>query len=377
MSGLRGWLARRTASPVPESGHVSPGRASTPDLASRRAFLARHVLIHTHVPKTAGATLASGLAAIVGGVNTMDLRLKRSIPLDRLSEEDLGGLSLVSGHFPYGLHARFPDRTPLYVAAVREPADRSVSDYRFLATHADYPGHEEAASQDFETWESLHRERRPNEQSRMLLGERPGSSVEADEAITHADEAYFLIIPQPEMTRAVRSLRAAFGVAWAPVASTNVSVGHEVVLDSPTREAIRHANDVDTALYEHVLATFDTRLAGACDYIAEHCLEALPDGRRHRRGRAGGIGAPPPPPSPSFPRLRDAPCGVPGGPWGRTTRCRRVLKRHCPGCLGPGSVEPRHTVTGGSPGPQSTRTPLPMRFSMRDWTTSKKALSAQ
>ena len=273
---LRRWLTRRTAPPAPVPSHVSPGRARTPDLASRRRFLAGHVLIHTHVPKTAGATLASGLAAIVGGVSTMDLRLKRSIPLDRLADDDLAALSLVTGHFAYGMHARFPGRTPLYFAAVREPADRAVSSYRFLATHTGHPGHEEAASHDFETWESLHRERRPDEQSRMLLGERQGSRVDADEAIAHADKAYFLVIPQPEMTRAIKSLRAAFGVAWARVASTNVSVGHEVVLDTPTREAIRHANHADTALYEHVLATFDVRLARACDYVAEHCLEALP-----------------------------------------------------------------------------------------------------
>lgn len=234
------------------------------------------MLIHTHVPKTAGATLASGLAAIVGGVNTMDLRLKRSIPLDRVADEDLGALALVTGHFAYGLHTRFPDRTPLYFAAVREPAERAVSSYRFLASHAGHPGHQEAASHDFETWESLHRERRPNEQSRMLLGERPDSRVGADETISHAEKAYFLVIPQPEMTRAIKSLRAAFGVAWARVANTNVSVGHEVVLDTPTREAIRHANHADAALYEHAVATFDARLARACDYIAEHCLTPLP-----------------------------------------------------------------------------------------------------
>lgn len=270
------WLSRRPAPPAPEPSHAVPGHAHTPDMAGRRRFLAGHVLIHTHVPKTAGATLAAGLAAIVGGVSTMDLRLRRSIPLDRLSAEDLRQLSLVTGHFAYGLHERFPGRTPLYFAAVREPADRAVSNYRFLATHANHPGHEEAASHDFETWESLYRERRPNEQSRMLLGDRPGSAVDAAEAIRHADGAYFLLIPQPEVSRAIRALRAAFGVAWSRVANVNVSAGHEVVLDTPTRQAIRAANAADTALYEHAVQTFDDRLARACAYIAEHCLERLP-----------------------------------------------------------------------------------------------------
>lgn len=267
---LNRWWPRRTA---PAETAASDLR---PDLAGRRRFLDDHILIHTHVPKTAGATLAAGLSAIVGGVRTMDLRLRRSIPLDQLTDADLAELSLVTGHFPYGLHDRFAlGRTPLYFAALREPADRAVSSYRFLASHADHPGHEEAAACDFETWESRHRERQGNEQSRMLLGARPGALPAPAEAIAHVDAAYFLVIPQPEMTRALQALRAAFGVAWARVARTNVSHGHDVELDQVTREAIRGANATDAALYRHVVETFDERLARACDRIAAQCL--VPD----------------------------------------------------------------------------------------------------
>ncbi len=266
---LSRWWARRAAPDAREPDGAEHDVA--PDLAARRRFLDEHVLIHTHVPKTAGATLAAGLSAIVGGVRTMDLRLRRSIPLERLTEAELAELSLVTGHFPYGLHARF-GRTPLYFAAVREPAGRTISSYRFLASHPDQPGHEEVASCDFETWESRHRERQPNEQSRMLLGAGAGVAPGSAEVIAHVDAAYLLVIPQPEMTRALQALRAAFGVAWTRVARTNVSHGHEVELDPMTREAIRRANGVDAALYAHVVETFDDRLARACDYIAERCL---------------------------------------------------------------------------------------------------------
>jgi Sulfotransferase family len=266
---LSRWWGRRAAPDARESGGADYDLA--PDLAGRRRFLDGHILIHTHVPKTAGATLAAGLSAIVGGVRTMDLRLRRSIPLDRLDHAELAELSLVTGHFPYGLHARF-DRSPLYFAAVREPADRAVSSYRFLSSHPDQPGHEEVTGCDFETWESRHRERQPNEQSRMLGGNGHGAAPDAAQIIAHVDAAYLLVIPQPEMTRAIQALRAAFGVSWTRIARANVSHGHEVELDSVTREAIRRANAVDAALYAHVLETFDDRLARACDYIAEHCL---------------------------------------------------------------------------------------------------------
>lgn len=272
----RWWNRRGAGDAAPDP--VVPGRAITPDLAGRRRFLAAHVLIHTHVPKTAGATLAAGLSGIVGGVHAMDMRLRRSIPLPELAQQDLADLTLITGHFPYGLHRMFVGRRPLYFAAVREPADRAVSSYRFLASHADEPGHEEAAQHSFESWESLHRERRPNEQSRMLLDARPGVGIDPAEVIAHIDRAYFLVIPQPQMTRAVRALRAAFGVAWTPVASANVSVGHEVVLDTPTRQAIRRANAADSTLYDHVVETFEERLAGACAYIGTRCLAPLAEG---------------------------------------------------------------------------------------------------
>jgi hypothetical protein len=265
------WWPRRASA---AAGTVGAASDPCPDLGARRRFLERHILIHTHVPKTAGATLAAGLSAIVGGVRTMDLRLRRSIPLERLTDAELDELSLVTGHFPYGLHARFArsGRTPLYFAAMREPADRAVSSYRFLASHADQPGHEEAAACDFETWESRRRERQGNEQSRILLGNRSGAAPSAAEAIAHVEGAYLLVIPRPEMTRAIQELRAAFGVAWARVARTNVSHGHDVELDSVTREAIRGANATDAALYEHVVETFDARLARACELIAARCL---------------------------------------------------------------------------------------------------------
>ncbi len=277
---LRRWWGRRAAPDARDPGGTEYDFA--PDLAARRRFLRQHILIHTHVPKTAGATLAAGLSAIVGGVQTMDLRLRRSIPLELLTDADLAELSLVTGHFPYGVHARF-DRTPLYFAAVREPAARAVSSYRFLASHPDQPGHDEVAACDFETWESRHRERQPNEQSRMLLGAGTGAMPDAAQVLANVDEAYLLVIPQPEMTRALQTLRAAFGVAWTRIARTNVSHGHEVELDSMTREAIRRVNAIDAALYAHLVETFDDRLARACDYIAERCL-AQEDGNGNGTG---------------------------------------------------------------------------------------------
>lgn len=273
---------RRRPKPWPSGpSPVAADRRDKPNLAGRRAFLAEHVFLHTHIPKTAGSTLSHGLASIVGAVNTVDLRLNRRVGLDEMSAEDLARLNLVSGHFAYGVHTRF-ERRPLYVAAVREPVERAVSGYRFLQTPPDHPDHPHVKDRDFETaWEALREalgRAAENTQARMLTDAGTRRDVPEDALWAQIDHAYFLIIPQPEMTRAIQRLRAAFGVPWTRVTPHNISRGYEVELSTDMRTRILAANRVDTELFARISEDFDDRLQRACDYIASHCLLPLEDG---------------------------------------------------------------------------------------------------
>ncbi|MEM7422985.1 MAG: sulfotransferase family 2 domain-containing protein [Pseudomonadota bacterium] len=261
----------------PRPSPAAPDRADQPDLAGRRAFLTDHVLLHTHIPKTAGSSLSAGLQAIVGGVNAMDLRLMRNVPLDDMNAEDLAGLSLVSGHFAYGVHKRFR-RVPLYFAAVREPVERAVSNYRFLLEHRDHEDHRTVATLDFaDAYDALARKngvRSRNAQARVIMGGAVGP-IDRNSLFRQVDDVYFLIIPQAEMNRTLNALRAAFGVPWNRPMRMNVSKGLPVHVSSELRARIRRDNDVDAYLYEHVVRAFDTRLAAACETIASHCLKPL------------------------------------------------------------------------------------------------------
>ncbi len=259
----------------PGESPVVPGRRDKPDLAGRRAFFADHILVHTHVPKTAGSTLSHGLSGIVGAIHSMDLRMNRRVPLEEMADEDLADLSLLAGHFPYGIHTRF-QRTPLYIAAVREPVARAVSRYRYLKGQEDIPDHQHVAGRGFEeAWDALreaHGPRFENAQARQLTATSGRHKLSEDDVWAQVEETYFLVIPQPEITRAIHSLRAAFGVPWARVPSHNISKGFEVDLSPEMRSRILDANRVDMELYARVSEDFDAHLDRACSYIASRCL---------------------------------------------------------------------------------------------------------
>lgn len=256
---------------------VAAGRGDKPDLAGRRAFLAEHVLIHTHVPKTGGSALSHGVMSIMGAVHSMDLRLNRRVSKQEMGPEDLADLHFLAGHFPYGGHPDF-GRVPLYLAAVREPVARAVSYYRFLQTHTDHQDHEIVVGKDFETaWHGLAEARGPSfheAQARVLTSSRK-DTPDPELLWERLAHGYFLVIPQPEVTRAIHSLRSAFGVPWTRVPPMNKSRGHEVEVTDDMRQRILGANPLDAELFDRATAQFEDQLAAACEYVASRCLMPL------------------------------------------------------------------------------------------------------
>ena len=277
------WLARRQfrrAGPrrPPVSSEIAPELGERPDPAARRAFLAGHVLIHTHVPKTGGSALSAALSAIVGGVHTVDVRLSRSLRLEGLDRDDLDDLYLVAGHFGYGMHSIF-DRVPLYLAALRDPVDRAVSTYRYMIEHPDQPEGRLIAGLDFETaWRRMDEHYGParhNLQARYLTGSLDQRTIDADFLWQQLDEGYFLLIPHRRIGDAVQRLRAAFGVPWARVHRMNVSRAEPVTPSAGMSRLIRQTDALDCELYRRVEDGFDPDLARAAEYIASRCLAPL------------------------------------------------------------------------------------------------------
>ena len=255
---------------------AEPHADHPPDLAGRRRFLADHIFIHTHVPKTAGSTLSHALSAIVGGAHAMDLRLKRRIWVRDMSTEDKRDLRLIAGHFKYGMHQRFPQK-PLYIAALRDPVERAVSYYRFVLGAPKNPHHTLFKELGFEaSWDQMEgraAETRSDEQSRILCGIEADEPLDAGLLQQRADTDYFLLIPSHRVDHALKRLRGAFGMPGTKFPVMNPSQTEEIEVTRSAREKILAANSHDAALVARVENEFDVRLDRAVAYIAHHCLK--------------------------------------------------------------------------------------------------------
>jgi hypothetical protein len=103
-----------------------------------------NLLIFLHIGKTAGTTLSDVLvrnfpeARRLSGWPTETssvLGLHRYAAIkqchDRLPREQRRALALLNGHVPFGVHAIF-EQSAKYITLVREPADRTVSNFYYL-----------------------------------------------------------------------------------------------------------------------------------------------------------------------------------------------------------------------------------------------------
>lgn len=283
---LRRWLLARLAAPEGplnrrRTARVSPvGEAYSEraDHAARSAFLREHLFIQTHVPKTGGTALFHNLAAMFGAMHSLDVRLSRSPAFNDLKVADMDEIHLISGHFDFGVHVNF-DRVPLYLAAVRDPVDRAVSNYRYMQTAKSQQEHKTCRDLPFEeAWHEMDRRfdsQRRDRQSHMLWGNSDITIADWDKLVARIEDDYLLVMPQDRLTKAVARLREAFGLYKAPVQDMNVSRAPAFSPSDEIARTIREANPMDARLYEYVVSTFAERLDRACTFIASHCLQRV------------------------------------------------------------------------------------------------------
>jgi hypothetical protein len=109
------------------------------------SYFDRHILLHTHIAKSAGTSILDALADILGPDNVMN-RNRFASPnsaVSSLSRSRRRELKLLSGHFWYGTQERYFDRRPVYLAAVRDPIERFISLFHFVLAGETHPLHRE------------------------------------------------------------------------------------------------------------------------------------------------------------------------------------------------------------------------------------------
>lgn len=97
-------------------------------------------IILNHVPKAGGQSLMDLFERIFGKEmcfrsRARDMKTNQySRHVDELSHEEINGFKFIGGHFDYGYHERI-DGLAFYVAVVRDPMERLISDYWFNRKH--------------------------------------------------------------------------------------------------------------------------------------------------------------------------------------------------------------------------------------------------
>ena len=151
--------------------------AGSPTVSSHKRVEDR-ILIHLHIPKTAGTSLTTILAqnypdGTRKGLNPDDL----SKPADVLKNE-FRDIKLTYGHLPHGV-ANLIGRKHLYICALRRPGPRILSYYNYIKNTVNHPVHKHlvAKSMSFGTFlewasdpQNVFRKEINNGQVRQLAG---------------------------------------------------------------------------------------------------------------------------------------------------------------------------------------------------------------
>jgi len=228
----------------------------------------RPILIHIHVPKTAGTTLNFVLGEAFGEHRQFLCALpEHALALAAQPQDERDRTDFIFGHYPYGLHALFA-RPVLYMACLREPRQRILSFHRFVLSHDHHPLHDAMwrNGRDFSAFLRLcvedpgMRDPADNVQVRMLAGDM-GLRLDDDyddrlaKALINITADNFLVGDMRDVNNLLDRLANALHLTFGPIPRLNVSEDSASFddemrrLDPEARDTLDRFVKWDTILY--------------------------------------------------------------------------------------------------------------------------------
>lgn len=172
--------------------------ASTAGPAGQHGDSIGPVVLHLHIPKTAGSSLNRALIEQFRRRKVYDFHVERRQQFEDLPPEQRRQFDLVIGHMPYGLH-RFLRTEYRYLFVLRNPAERIYSLYRYISRREDHPLFSEVGKGrmkfgDFLDYSQTRRDLRDdldNAQMRQVAGDDAANVVSMRECLRLACEHAF------------------------------------------------------------------------------------------------------------------------------------------------------------------------------------------
>ncbi|MCC6178307.1 MAG: sulfotransferase family 2 domain-containing protein [Chloroflexi bacterium] len=254
---------QRPGLPLPDAG---------PDRTARE--LVPPTLLFVHLPRTGGTTLKGILEREYG--ESAYLRLRNGIvmedgvvsagddPFFHLPSARRGRLLALSGHMSVGLHAWIPGPAR-YVTLFRDPVERVVSLYRYIASRPEHPLHPAIVREGLTLRDCLTHSRNSllqfhNGQVRMLTGAVTGARLPLGARDSQRVRlAKRLLDEHFELVGVTERFEDLVVLAWrrfrwrVPLyRPVNASRGQRTVaVDPKTRALIEERNSMDREIYEY------------------------------------------------------------------------------------------------------------------------------
>jgi hypothetical protein len=227
--------------------------------------LSAHRIVFTHIGKTGGTTLDHiiNVAFRIAGKRVWRPRgwrghitptehIQELMPLDVITDDKLAACDYLSGHFPFGIHAR-SSRPCLYVTLLRDPVARLLSNIRFGLDRGKWPRDTSVAA--------LVEQGRliDNMQTRQLAGmadrSTPCTSETLAAALDNLRSHYAIVGVTERFDDALKSMITLLG--WPDIVYSNRQVSKapsDFDLESRVRDAAERYFAFDTELHAYASA---------------------------------------------------------------------------------------------------------------------------
>jgi Sulfotransferase family len=257
-----------------DGGDRKPIGAGVPTMRELADGAICHMDVFIHIPKTSGSTIRSILSRQYGVEKisyfepaASTWKQKKISPVEFLKTEIANGAQLITGHYPFGIHAllKAPCR---YFSMLRDPIERSLSEYYYAFSYEHHRFRDEITSGTLPVDEFLTTPRcsPPNAQAAMLAGPWRSFDGELGAAIENIRTSFVVVGTAERFDESILVIAKAFG--WTPPLFVNTNV---TKLDDETyvrRAAAREARDK----YRRYFAT-DYELYNFADIFLSRYIE--------------------------------------------------------------------------------------------------------
>ncbi|OLO37221.1 hypothetical protein BTR23_13940 [Alkalihalophilus pseudofirmus] len=231
------------------------------------------ILIHLHMPKTAGTTLRTIIKKNVNINNSYELYKYGNRLKNILTDLNMKPIECIQGHFPYGIHS-YLEQKCTYITMLREPVERVISEYYFIKSLPRHELHQQVKKLTLVEYQQ--EERNCNLQTRLLSGQTNKASLTLDDlqkAKEHINK-HFKVVGITEMfDESIFLMKKEFGWRNLFYRKYNITKGKPTNIAKNIKKKVAENNLLDIELYNYARKLLNSKLAALNEHEKNELLK--------------------------------------------------------------------------------------------------------